>query len=167
MNLTMIGSGALDKLLGSFEVTLELEEIAENPILAGSIRKKGLEHYRCMLLRPEKQLDVYISVSSEDDPPTLSDVLFLLVLDASGCDMMAGFEKYRDRWNSVFGDSGRKGGEMELFWEELESRCRQIEKLRDFLGPSAFEELLSVLGLDEDQDQDFLRGTSMVPSASA
>jgi hypothetical protein len=56
---------------------------------------------------------------------------------------------------------------MELFWEELESRCRQTEKLRDFLGPPAYEELLAVFGLDEEQDRNFLEGTTMVPSASS
>ncbi len=158
MDGTMMGSGALDKLLGGFEVTLELKEMAANPMVAGSIRKKGLEHYRCRLLRPGKELDVYLSVSAEDDPPTLSDVLFMLVLDASGCDMMAGFEKYRDKWNSIFGDSGKKAGEMELFWEELESRCRQTEKLRDFLGPSAYEELLAVFGLRRGSGPELLEG---------
>jgi hypothetical protein len=164
MELMMIGSGAIEKLVGELEVSLELEEVAANPILAESIHKKGLEHYRCRLLRQGKELDVYLSVSDRDDPPSLSDVLFMLVLDASGCDMMAGFDQYRRKWNRIFGDSGRKSGEMELFWEELESRCRQTEKLRDFLGPSAYEELLSVFDPDENQAPNFLKGTSTVPS---
>jgi hypothetical protein len=162
----MSGSGEIEKLVGGCEVALELKEVSANPILAGSSRRKGLEHYRCRLLRPGKQLDVYLSVNAEDDLPALYDVLFMLAMDASGCDMMAGFEKYRDKWQSIFGDSGRKVGEMELFWEELESRCRQTEKLIDFLGPSAYEELLGVFGVDENQGWEPLEGTPMVPSVS-
>jgi hypothetical protein len=160
----MIGSGELDNLAGYFEVTLELKTVAINPVLTGDLRKKGLKHYQCRLLRPGKQLDVYLTMSAEDDPPTLSDVLFMLALDASGCDMMEGFEKYRGKWHSLFGEAGRKPGEMELFWEELESRCRQTEKLRDFLGSTAYEQLLDWFGLDENQDLDLVKGTSTVPS---
>jgi hypothetical protein len=163
----MSGSGELEKLVGGYEVALELKEVSANPVLAGgSSRRKGLEHYRCRLLRPGKQLDAYVSVNAGEDPPALFDVLFMLALDASGCDMMAGLEKYRDKWQSIFGDSGRKVGEMELFWEELESRCLQTEKLRDFLGPSAYEELIGFFGVDEDRERDPLEGTPVVPSVS-
>jgi hypothetical protein len=76
----------------------------------------------------------------------------MLALDASGCDTMAGLEKYRDTWNSVFGGFANKSKEIELFWEEFEGRCKQSEQLREFLGSSAYEELLSLFGLEEDHE---------------
>jgi hypothetical protein len=163
---TMSGLDRLDKFIRRKQIVLETQKVAANPVLAGNSRKEGLEHYRCRLLRPGRQLNVFLSVAAADDPPTLFDVLFMLALDASGCDMMAGFEKYRDKWHGIFGESGRKPGEIEFFWEELESRCRQTEELRDFLGPSAYERLLSLFGLDEGQDLNPAEGTSMVPSTS-
>jgi hypothetical protein len=93
-------------------------------------------------------MDVYLSVRREGDPPTLFDVLFMLALDASGCDMMAGFNEYREKWNSIFSESGNEPKEIEFFWEELEGRCRQTEKLIDFLGRPAYEELFTLFGLE-------------------
>jgi hypothetical protein len=148
----MNGLAELDKLIRSNEVSMELKRVATNPILADTSQVQGLVHYRCHLLRPGKRLDVYLSVRADDDPLTLFDVLFMLALDASGCDLMGGFEKYREKWNRIFDSFGSKPKEIELFWEELESRCRQTEKLIDFLGPSAYEELLTLFGLEEDQE---------------
>jgi hypothetical protein len=162
----MIGLAGLDELVKVNEVTMESEKIATNPILAGGSQEEGVEHYRCRLLRLGEHLDVFLSLRAEDGPPTLFDVLFMLALDASGCDMMAGFEKYRDKWYSLFRDSGTKPKEIEFFWEELENRCIQNERFRDFLGQSAHEELLSSLGLEEGDDLGSPEGTAVVPSAS-
>ena len=165
----MNGLAGLDKLIRYTEVTMEIEKVAANPIPAANSEEEGLEHYRCQLMRPGERLDVYLSLRIEDGPPTLMDVLFMLALDASGCDMMAGFEKYRDKWKwyGFFGDSGGKPKEMELFWEELEGRCRQTRRFRDFLGSSAYEKLISFLGLEEDENPNPSEGTLVVPSASA
>ncbi len=145
----MDGPARLDTLIERMEMTMELTRVASNPIHAGSSEGDSLEHYRCQLLRPGKHLNVYLSVHAEEGAPTLYDVLFMLALDASGCDMMAGFDKYREKWNTIFGGSGSEVKEIELFWEELDSRCKQTEKFMDFLGPSAFEELLNLFGLEE------------------
>lgn len=141
----------LDDLVQSNEITMKLEKVDSNPILAGDREGEELEHYRCQLLRPGKRLEVYLSIRAEDQPLTLFDVLFLLALDASGCGMMAGFETYRDKWNGIFGGVGSKLKEIEFFWEELEGRCRQTEGLRVFLGASAYKGLLTLFGLEEDR----------------
>jgi len=165
--LTKNGLNEFEQFIGGYAVALELKRVEANPVLAGNSRKDGLAHYRCMLLRRGEQLAVYLSVGAQDDPPTLFDVLFMLALDASGCDVMAGFEKYREKWHSIFGESGRKPWDIELFWEELESRCRQTRKVSDFLGPAAFEELLSFFGLEENGNLNPEEGDSMVSSVSA
>jgi hypothetical protein len=149
----MEGLARFDNLIRCNQISVELEKIPRNPILAGESQGEGLEHYRCQLVRPGKRLDVFLSVRPESSPLTLFDVLFMLALDASGCDTMAGLEKYRDISNSIFGGFTNKLKEMELFWEEFESRCRQSEQLREFLGSSAYEELLSLFGLEEDHER--------------
>ncbi len=148
----MNGQARLDKLIAWSELTVELNKVATNPILGESRDGELLEHYRCQLLRPGKHLNVYLSVHAEEGSPTLFDVLFMLALDASGCDMMAGFDIYREKWNTIFGDSGSQAKEIEVFWEELDSRCKQTEKFIDFLGPAAFEELLSLFGLEDGEN---------------
>ena len=142
----------LDRILGPAKVSLEVEKVAANPLFAQSSHEGGLEHYQCRLLGAGRRLDVYLSVREGEEPLTLFDVLFLLALDASGCDMMSGYEKYRDKWNSLFGHSGSKPKDIELFWEELESRCRQTEQLREFLGARTYEELLNFFGLEENRE---------------
>jgi hypothetical protein len=142
----------LERILGPNKLSLEVEKVAANPIVIESSQEEGLEHYRCQLLRHGRRLDVYLSVRAGEEPLTLFDVLFMLTLDASGCDMMTGFEKYRDKWNTLFGHSGSKPKDIELFWEELEGRCRQTKQLREFLGSAIYEELLDFFGLEENRE---------------
>lgn len=147
----MDDSAKLDDFIKHNNISMKLEKVASNPILAENSQNEGLGHYRCQLVSPGKRLAVYLSIRAEDQLLTLSDVLFLLALDASGCGMMAGFDTYRDKWHGIFGSMGSKPKEIEFFWEELEGRCRQTEALQEFLGESAYEELLSLFGLEEDR----------------
>lgn len=149
--MTMDDLARLDDFIHGNAISMKVEKIATNPLLAKDTPGEELEHFRCQLLRPGKCLEVYLSIRAEDQPLTLFDVLFLLALDASGCGMMAGFEAYRDKWNGIFGGAGNKLKDIEFFWEELESRCRQTERLREFLGVAAYEELLALFGLEEDR----------------
>jgi hypothetical protein len=146
------GLKEFNEFIRGYGINLELKRVETNPVLVDNSRKEQLAHYRCKLWRGGKQLKVHVSVSTEDAEPTLFDVLFMLALDASGCDMMAGFQKYREKWHGIFGESGRRLGDIELFWEELESRCRQTQKVSDFFGDAAFEELLGLFGLADNQD---------------
>ena len=69
---------------------------------------------------------------------------------------------------TIFGAQWRPDvGLRELFWDELEGRCRQTRRFRDFLGSSAYEKLISFLGLEEDENPNPSEGTLVVPSASA
>jgi len=147
----MENSAKLENFIEHNEISMKLERVARNPILAENSQDEGLGHYRCQLLSPGKRLAVYLTIRAEDQLLTLSDVLFLLALDASGCGMMAGFDTYRDKWKGMFGGMGREPKEIEFFWEELEGRCRQTEALQEFLGESAYEEMLSLFGLEEDR----------------
>jgi hypothetical protein len=140
----------LDDLIEQTKISMELEEVARNPILAENSQGEGLEHYLCRLVRPGKRLDVYLSVRAENHPLTLFDVLLMLAIDASGCGMIGGLEKYREIWTNIFDGTGNKPKEIEFFWEELEGRCLQAERVREFLGSSAYESLLDLFGIEED-----------------
>lgn len=148
--MTMAYLAKLEELIECNKISLKLKKVTRNPILAGNIQGEGLEHYQCQLMRPGKRLNVYLSVRAEDHLLTLFDVLLMLAIDASGCDMIGGLEKYKEIWANVFGGTGSKPKEIEFFWEELEGRCLQSERVREFLGSSAHEALLNVFGLEED-----------------
>lgn len=110
---------------------MKLERVARNPILAENSQDEGLGHYRCQLLSPGKRLAVYLSIRAEDQLLTLSDVLFLLALDATGCGMMGGFDTYRDKWNGMFGGMGCKPQEIEFFGKNLRVGAVRLKPCRN------------------------------------
>jgi len=138
-----------NELIQVNDISMKSEQVASNPILAEDSQGEALSHFRCLLLGSGKRLEVYLTIHAEDQPLTLFDVLFLLALDASGCDMMAGYEVYREKWNGLFGGMGNKPKEIEFFWEELAGRCRQTEALQAFLGDTVYQELLALFGLEQ------------------
>jgi len=107
-----------------------------------------LERYRCQISRPGKEIDLYVVVPPEEDAITPSDVLFMLILDASGCEM---FKDYYDRhheFEEIFTGSDEKLNGFDEFWLEYESRCVQSRKLKAFLGNNLYQELISQFGFD-------------------
>jgi len=120
-----------------------------NPATSGRAHPKmDVDRYRCQISRPGKEIDVYVAVPPEEGAITPSDVLFMLILDASGCEM---FKDYYDRhheFEEIFTGSDEKLNGFDEFWLEYESRCVQSRKLKAFLGNNLYQELISQFGFD-------------------
>lgn len=132
----------LENLIHHNGLSMETNRVGSNPI---NVHPGGLDeakHYRCRLYRPGQQVDVYLSVEAGDETPALPDVLLMLAMDASGCEMLDGFGEYRDEWPAIFGGSDGNLGEIESFWREYQGRCEQTEQFKQFLGQPVYEELL-------------------------
>lgn len=132
----------LEDLIHDNGISMEAAKVGLNPIVQGGDGIDDMEHYKCRLFRPGEQLEVYLSVVSEDDAPSLHDVLLMLAMDASGCQMLEGFDEMREEWPSMFGGSDGNLGEIENFWQEYQGRCQQSKHFKEFLGESAYRELL-------------------------
>jgi hypothetical protein len=137
------------ELVHRSEITHRLERVPSNPILAADSQEEGLEHYRCRLSKGDKRLDVFVSLRSGDSPLSLADVLLLLALDACGCDFMGSIEKYHTKWEAVFGATENQPKDIQYFWKEYAGRCEQTERLRDFLGPAQYREVLDLFELEQ------------------
>jgi len=133
---------AIEDLIHRTGISMEVNQVGSNPIVPSESDSNTVEHYRCRLYKPGKQMDVYLSMEPGGDLITLPDVFFLLAVDASGCRMMEGLEQYREEWSSVFGGSDGNVAQLEEFWREYQARCGQTARLRQFLGDPEYEELL-------------------------
>jgi len=136
----------LEDLIHRNNISMTAKKVRWNPIIGEISDPEGVAHYRCQLLKPGKQIDVYLSVDSTDGRLTVEDVLLMLAIDASGCRMMEGYEIYREELNSVLAGTDGNIREMEDFWMEYQGRCRQTQELREFLGDAAYGALLQHFG---------------------
>lgn len=108
--------------------------------------QEGIDRYKCHIKRPGKEVDVYVAVPTEEERLTASDVLFMLILDASGCEMLKDY--YGRHKEMAIGGSDGNLIEFEEFWDEYRSRCRQSRKFKDFLGDSLYGELIVQFGFN-------------------
>ncbi|MCK8601752.1 hypothetical protein [Desulfoferrobacter suflitae] len=123
-------------------ISMETRRVGSNPI---NVQEDGLDepkHYKCSLYRPGRRVEVYLSVGASAAVPTLPDVLLMLAMDASGCEMLEGLDQYRDEWPVIFGASDGNLQEIESFWQEYQVRCEQTEQFKKFLGAPIYNELL-------------------------
>jgi hypothetical protein len=125
-----------------------MQLMKENSSRSGARQKSGLERYRCQISRPGKEIDVYIAVPPEEGALTPSDVLFMLILDASGCEMFKDYYARQDEFWEIFSGSEARSGGFDDFWLEFESRCQQSRKLRTFLGKHLYEKLINRFGFN-------------------
>lgn len=132
----------LEDLIYQNRISMTTKKVRWNPIMGDVEGFEGVEHYKCQLLKPGKQIEVYLSVDSADSRLTVEDVFSMLAMEASGCMMLQGYEQYRDELSSVFAGNDGNMLEMEEFWKEYQGRCRQTEELRAFLGDTAYGTLL-------------------------
>lgn len=140
----MKSATVIDDLIHENSISMEIIQVQSNPILALEDPEQEVEHYRCQLLKPGKQMNVYLSIEPTDDLLTVGDVLFMLAVDASGCQMMEGYDDQKEEWTAVFGGSDGNLDEIEDFWDEYAGRCRQVEEFRAFLGDVAYEEMTAL-----------------------
>ena len=117
----------------------------------GSVKshpEQDLDRYRCQISKPGKAIDVYVAVPPEEGSLTPSDVLFMLILDASGCEMFKDYYARQDEFREVFRGTDTGPDEFEEFWFEYETRYRQSRKLRSFLGGNLYRKLIDKFGFN-------------------
>ncbi len=108
-----------------------------------------VDRYRCRITKPGKKIHLYVAVPpSEGGALTPTDVLFMLILDASGCEMFKEYYDRHDEFNEIIADSDARNNVFDDFWVEYESRCEQSRKLKAFLGNNLYEELIGRFGFD-------------------
>ena len=81
----MEAKAALDRFISRQEITMVAKRIRCNPILKELDPAADAVHYQFHLAKPGKEIQVYFSLHMDEDPVSLSDVIFLLALDATGC----------------------------------------------------------------------------------
>ena len=142
----MEGVAVLDRLIDRYNITMEASKVEANPVSIRNRELERIEHYECRLTMPGKHMNFYVTIEEGQGLLSLSDVLLMLVLDASGCEMMKGYYRKHEEWEFAFAGSDGNLEEFDEFWQEYKGRCRQIQKLRAFLGEPLYSELVSRLG---------------------
>jgi hypothetical protein len=110
-------------------------------------RDKPVERYKCQMRRFGKKIDVYVDAPCPGCSLSVCDVLFLLVLDASGCEMFKEYYGRREEFQEMLAGLGPVHEQFDEFWVEYESRRRQSLKLRSFLGGSLYNRLIERFGV--------------------
>ena len=75
----------------------------------------------------------------------MKTVLYMLALDAHCCSLLNGFETFEKEIRSTFGDTSDNPDGMKALEEfslEYWNRFKQVERVRGFLGESAYRELI-------------------------
>ena len=111
-------------------------------------QETGFDRYRCRITRPGKRIQLYVAVPPEESVLTPSEVLFMLILDASGCEMLKEYYARQDEFHEIFTGSDARLDGFDEFWVEYESRCEQTRKLKTFLGENLYEKLITQFGFN-------------------
>ncbi len=110
-------------------------------------RGKPVERYRCQMRKLGKKIDVYVEAPCRERSLSVCDVLSMLVLDASGCEMFKDYYGRRDEFQQILSELGPAHDQFDEFWLEYESRRRQSLKLKSFLGGSLYHTLMERYGV--------------------
>lgn len=119
----------------------------KNSIPAPSIGGSAIDRYRCQISREGRRIDVFVAAPPEEGKPSPTDVLFMLILDASGCEMLKDYHGLHEKMPFSDLDGGR--AEFDEFWTEYESRCEQTRKFKAFLGRNLYDELIIRFGFKD------------------
>lgn len=140
-------SASIQTFMNQYGISMRLMKV--NPVKSAYANPETyLDRYRCRIRRPGKEISLYVAVPSEEGALTPSDVLFMLILDASGCEMFKDYYARQDEFNEIFSGSDVKADGFDDFWLEYESRCEQSQKLRTFLGENLYDKLINRFGFD-------------------
>ncbi len=140
-------NGSIQALMNQYGISMQLMKV--NQATSGRAHPQmDVDRYRCQISRPGKEIDLYVAVPPEEDAITPSDVLFMLILDASGCEMFKEYYARQDEFNEIFSSPDAKLDGFDEFWLEYESRCEQSRKLRTFLGKNLYVKLINRFGFD-------------------
>ncbi len=150
----------IEEFIARKRISMKAGKIASNPVIGLDDCPTGVVHYKCSLYGPEGRMEAYLSFSPESGQPNLPDVMVMLAMDASGCEMLDGFSEFRNELTAEFGGSDGNLKEIEEFWREYQGRCRQVAALRDFLGEADYLELMEHFDPDAD-GMDILAASNM------
>ena len=139
----------LNKVIGRHRIVMDIKRVPFNPILGRAVDEGGIRHYRCRLTKPEKEVRVFLSVDAADELISVSDVLFLVAMDARSCRMLAEYGEFRNELRSLLAGSDGNLDEIDDFWREYRGRRNQAEKVKSFLGDALYNELMGYFKLDE------------------
>jgi hypothetical protein len=142
-----LASASIQTFMSQYGISMQLMKV--NP--AGSeicSPEADFERYKCQISRQGKEINLYVAVPPEEGALTPSDVLFMLVLDASGCEMFKEYYARQDELKEVLAGSSSGPDQFDDFWLEYESRCKQTQKLRTFLGRNLYQKLIDRFGFD-------------------
>ena len=143
-----MNESGIQTFMSQYEISMQL--IKMNGAKSGPpLPETGMERYKCQIARPGKEIDVYVAVPPEEGALTPSDVLFMLILDASGCEMFKDYYDRQEEFNQIFSGSDTSLDGFDEFWREYESRCHQSKKFKMFLGKNLYEELIIQFGFKE------------------
>jgi hypothetical protein len=137
---------SIQTFISQYGISMQLMKVSRAE--SGRARPETeLERYRCQISRPGKEMNVFVAVPAQESSITVSDVLFMLILDASGCEMFREYYARQDEFREIFrGSDGPEG--IDEFWLEYESRCRQTQNLRSFLGKDLYRKLVDGFGFN-------------------
>jgi len=138
---------SIQTFMGQYGISMQLMKV-DGTVQRVVDSQTDIDRYRCRITRPGKKVHLYVDVPAEEGAITPSDVLFMLILDASGCELFKDYYARQDEFKEVFSGSDEQLNGFEEFWLEYESRCEQSRKLRAFLGKNLYEQLISQFGFD-------------------
>ena len=140
-------STSIQTFMNHYGISMQLRKLG--PVKPGRVYPRtGLDRYRCQISRLGKEIDVFVAVPPEDGAVTPSDVMFMLILDASGCEMFKEYYARQDELKQIFSSSDRVSNRLDQFWLEYRSRRRQTQKFRTFLGENLFKKLIDRFGFN-------------------
>ena len=140
-------SASIETLMNRHGISMQLSKLQSSGCL-GASTEEAVDRYMCRMRRSGEKMDLYVAVPCEDGNVSASDVLFLFVLDASGCEMFKDYHGRREELKEMLSGLGQVHDAFEEFWLEYESRHRTSMRLRTFLGVSLYEMLLERFGFD-------------------
>ncbi|MGC9195070.1 MAG: hypothetical protein ACP5IL_06405 [Syntrophobacteraceae bacterium] len=141
-----MGSASIESFMNRHGISMQLMKM-DSAKSTGRDRHKAVERYRCQMRRLEKKIDVYVEAPCPECSLSVCDVLFLLVLDASGCEMFKDYYGRREEFHEMLSELGQAHDQFDEFWVEYESRRRQSLKLKSFLGSSLYDTLMERFGV--------------------
>jgi hypothetical protein len=141
----MNGVSALDGFINQNNISMQLSRVGKKA--PAVVEPREVDRYKCQIMRPGKRINVYVEAPPEEGRLTPSDVIFMLILDASGCEMLKDY--YGRHEEMPFAGTDGNRSEFDEFWKEYRARYHQSKKFRAFLGKNLYNELIVRFGFQE------------------
>jgi hypothetical protein len=143
----MMQGASIQAFMAQYGISMQLMKVSRAKS-GRACPEPDLDRYRCQMSRRGKEINVYVAVPPEEGAITPSDVLFMLILDASGCEMFKEYYARQDEFKEILSDWDSEANGFDDFWLEYESRYQQSRKLRTFLGKNLYQKLIDRFGFN-------------------